>query len=437
MIIIGERMNIVLLSGGSGSRLWPLSNEVRSKQFLKIFKKEDGTKESMVQRVYRKIHSIYSDANILIATFDSQVPQIKEALGDDIEISIEPCRRDTFPAILLAVTSLRNKGVSVEEPVIISPVDPYVNDDYFEMFGKMESVCDNANITLMGIKPTYPSEKYGYILPNGSFVEKPDKKRAQELIDAGALWNSGVYCFKIKYILSKAKEILGYDNYDSIFKNYDKLKRISIDYAVAENEKSIQVISFGGEWKDLGTWNTLTEAMSENVTGEATIVDCNNTHVVNELLVPLVSIGVDNVIIAATPDGILVSDKEKSTKVKELVKSNRPMYEKRTWGEYRVLDYKNNGNNCNSLTKELVIKAGQHISYQYHMHRTEVWTFVGGSGYLVIDGEKRHVSFGDNIVIKSGVKHAVKAETELHIIEVQLGDELIEDDIVRLDYDWS
>ena len=430
-------MNIILLSGGSGSRLWPLSNEVRSKQFLKIFKKEDGSKESMVQRVYRMINVTYPDANILIATFDSQVPQIRDALGDSVSISVEPCRRDTFPAIVLAVADLKRKGVNEEESVVISPVDPYVEVEYFKMFKEMDRMSNNANITLMGIKPTYPSEKYGYILPNGSFIEKPDRKRAQDLIDAGALWNSGVYCFKIKYILNKAKEILGYDDYDSIFKNYDKLKKISIDYAVAENEKSIQVISFDGKWKDLGTWNTLTEAMSENVTGEATIVDCNNTHVVNELLVPLVSIGVDNVIIAATPDGILVSDKEKSTMVKELVKSNRPMYEKRAWGEYRVLDYKINGNNSNSLTKELVIKAGQHISYQYHMHRTEVWTFVGGSGYLVIDGAEKHVSFGDSIVIKSGVKHAVKAETELHIIEVQLGDELIEDDIVRLDYDWS
>ncbi len=454
-------MNIILLSGGSGTRLWPLSNEVRSKQFLKIFKKEDGTYESMVERVYRYIKDVDKDLRVLIATSESQVSQIREALGDNINISIEPCRRDTFPAIALACSKLVKNGINENESVVISPVDPYVDKDYFEKFKIVIDNSDRANITLMGIKPTYPSAKYGYIIPKDNakhnnknikrseeccelellevdhFVEKPNEIDAEKLIANGALWNSGVYCFKIKYILDKANAILGYNSYDDLYKNYESLKKISIDYAVAENEKSIQVLPYCGEWKDLGTWNTLTEAMNESTSGNASTYDCTNTHVINELSLPLIAIGIDNAVIAATPDGILVSDKMKSQKVKELVKSSRPMYERRTWGEYKVLDYKVNPNGKNFLTKELIIKPGEHISYQLHHHRMEVWTIVSGDGVIIIDDEIRRVAYGDNIEIKENVKHGIKAKKELHIIEVQIGDELTESDIIRFDYNWE
>ena len=460
-------MHIILLSGGSGSRLWPLSNEVRSKQFLKILKNENGIKESMVQRVYRMIKEVDSGANITIATSENQVPQIREALGNKVDISIEPCRRDTFPAIALSVAYLVKKGVSMDEPVIISPVDPYVDKDYFKMFKTLNDNVSNVNITLMGIKPTYPSEKYGYIIPYdiveastdivgavshassivganacealkvSKFIEKPNESKAKELILKGALWNSGVYAFKLSYILKKSKELLGFDSYDDLFNNYEKLKKISIDYAVAENEKSIQVVSYNGKWKDLGTWNTVTEAMTENINGEANVLECSNTHIINELSIPIVSIGINNAVIVATPDGILVSDKNESQKIKELVKDARPMYEKRSWGEYKVLDYKVHPNKKNSLTKELIVKPGEHISYQTHNHRMEIWTVVDGEGVFILDEVVKKVQYGDVLVIKEKSKHGIKASSELHIIEVQVGDELTEDDIERIDYDWE
>ena len=163
-------MNIVLLSGGSGKRLWPLSNDIRSKQFIKIFKTENGEYESMVQRVYRQIKKIDSDAKVTIATSKTQVSAIHNQLGDEVGISVEPCRRDTFPAIALATSYLVDKmGVSAEESVVVCPVDPYVNDDYFEALKKLSDQADKgeANLVLMGIEPTYPSEKYGYIIPEG------------------------------------------------------------------------------------------------------------------------------------------------------------------------------------------------------------------------------------------------------------------------------
>ena len=440
-------MNIILLSGGSGKRLWPLSNDVRSKQFLKIFRKADGTKESMAMRMYRMIKEVDDQATITIATSENQIPQIKAQLGENVGISVEPTRRDTFPAIALAAAYLKKQGVKADESVVVCPVDPYVEADYFGCLKELSDAAgreDGANLTLMGIEPTYPSEKYGYIIPDSTdhissvseFKEKPTEEAAKKYIKSGALWNGGVFAFKLFYVLGIARDLFGTDDYDVLFKRYDSLQKVSFDYAVVEKEKSINVIRFSGSWKDLGTWNTLTEAMDEPVTGNATASDCQNTHVVNELQIPVIALGINDCIVAATPDGILVSDKEKSPELKSFVVDSRPMYERRGWGEYKVLDYKVHADENNSLVKELIISPGEHISYQRHQHRTEVWTFTEGVGELILDGEVKEVSRGDVAVIKAGVKHAIKGITELHIIEVQIGDELTEEDIERLDWDW-
>ena len=173
--------------------------------------------------------------------------------------------------------------------------------------------------------------------------------------------------------------------------------------------------------------------MDEPVSGNAVASDCLNTHVVNELGIPVIALGIKDAVIAATPDGILVSDKEKSPELKSFVADNRPMYERRGWGEYKVLDYKVHQDQNNSLVKELIISPGEHISYQRHKHRTEVWTFTEGVGELILDDVVKKVHRGDVAVIKAGVKHAIKGITELHIIEVQIGDELTEEDIERLE----
>ena len=153
--------------------------------------------------------------------------------------------------------------------------------------------------------------------------------------------------------------------------------------------------------------------------------------------IPLIALGVNNAVIAATPDGILVTDKELSPQLKDYVVSARPMYERRCWGEYKVLEYKVHGDGNNSLVKELIISPGQHISYQRHAHRAEIWTFTEGLGELILDGEVKKVGRGDVAVIKAGMKHAIQGITELHIIEVQVGDELTEEDIERLDWNWN
>lgn len=240
-------MNIVLLSGGSGKRLWPLSNDIRSKQFIKIFKTEDGDYESMVQRVYRQIKAVDTEATVTIATSKSQVSAIHNQLGESVGISIEPCRRDTFPAIALATAYLADvKKIDPEQAVVVCPVDPYVEDDYFEALKELSIQAEKgeANLVLMGIEPTYPSEKYGYIIPQNAdkvsqvskFKEKPDVETARNYINQGALWNGGVFAYKLKYVLDKAHQLIDFTDYQDLFDKYESLTKISFDYAVVEKE---------------------------------------------------------------------------------------------------------------------------------------------------------------------------------------------------------
>lgn len=430
-------MNIVLLSGGSGKRLWPLSNDIRSKQFIKIFKKEDDTYESMVQRIYRQIKSIDQDAKITIATSKAQVSSIHNQLGDEVGISVEPCRRDTFPAIALAAEYLKDvMHVGLDEVIVVCPVDPYVNDDYFEALKKLsvQAEKNEANLVLMGIEPTYPSEKYGYIIPvNGeqtssvkTFKEKPTKEVAKEYIKEGALWNSGVFAFKLGYLIAKAHELINYTDYESMLQKYEDLPKISFDYAVVEKEDKIQVQRFNGDWKDLGTWNTLTEAMGESIVGEGVMNSvCKGVHIVNELDVPILAMGLHDVVISASADGILVSDKEQSSYIKPFVDKfdQEVMFAEKSWGNYRVLDVGNQ-----SLTIKVTLNPGHRMNYHSHKNRDEIWVVIMGEGKTIIDDCEQSIKVGDVIRMVAGCKHTVIAKSELRLIEVQLGKEITAQD---------
>ena len=426
-------MNIVLLSGGSGKRLWPLSNDIRSKQFIKIFKTADGGYESMVQRVYHQIKKVDADATVTIATSKTQVSAIHNQLGEKVGISVEPCRRDTFPAIALATAYLADvQGVSPEESVVVCPVDPYVEDDYFRALKALgeQAAKGEANLVLMGIEPTYPSEKYGYIIPTdgaevskvATFKEKPDAATAQKYMEQGALWNGGVFAYKLKYVLDKAHELIDFTDYQDLFEKYDTLTKISFDYAVVEKEKEIQVMRFAGEWKDLGTWNTLTEAMGENVVGEGMMNDtCKNVHIVNELDVPVLAMGLNDVVISASPEGILVSDKEQSSYIKPFVdKINQQiMFAEKSWGSFRVLDVEDA-----SMTIKVTLNPGHSMNYHSHKNRNEVWVVISGTGRTIVDGMEQKVHAGDVITMQAGCRHTVFADGELQLIEVQLGKEI-------------
>ena len=426
-------MNIVLLSGGSGKRLWPLSNDIRSKQFIKIFKQEDGSYESMVQRVYRQIKKVDADATVTIATSKTQVSAIHNQLGDEVGISVEPCRRDTFPAIALATAYLVDvMHIDPEESVVVCPVDPYVEDEYFEALKGLSVQADKgeANLVLMGIEPTYPSEKYGYIIPETAdqtarvktFKEKPTVDVAKEYIAQGALWNGGVFAYKLKYVMEISRRLVDFTDYYDLFRKYDTLTKTSFDYAVVEKEEKIQVQRFAGQWKDLGTWNTLTEAMEDAVIGKGELNStCSSVHIINEMDVPVLAMGLHDVVISASPEGILVSDKEQSSYIKPFVDrlEQQIMFAEKSWGSFRVIDVE-----TESMTIKVTLNTGHSMNYHSHKNRDEVWVVISGQGKTIVDGMEQKVRAGDVITMSAGCRHTVMAETELKLIEVQLGEDI-------------
>lgn len=421
-----------------------MSNNVRSKQFIKVLQGENGQLESMVQRVYRQITTVDAEAQVTIATGKKQVSMILNQLENKVNVCVEPERRDTFPAICLAASYLHDvKNVAETEPVIVCPVDPYVEDSYFEALKRLSELAEegNANMSLLGIEPTYPSEKYGYIIPESkdevstvsTFKEKPDVETAKKYLEQGALWNGGVFAFKLSYLLEKAHELLDFKDYEDLYAHYGEQKKISFDYAVVEQEKSIQVLRYKGSWKDLGTWNTFTEAMGSNAVGNVTLNDtCEDTHVVNELNIPILCMGCKSMVIAASGDGILVSDKEQSAQIKPYVDklAGQAMYAEKSWGSFTVLDVQDD-----SMTIKVELLPGHSLHYHSHEHRDEVWTVMSGMGSVIIDGMQRMVRPGDVVTMPAGCKHTLIAETKVSVIEVQLGKDINVDDKKKFDLD--
>lgn len=449
-------MQLVLLLGGSGKRLWPLSNNARSKQFLPLLEKEDGTMESMVQRVVRQAREANLTENITLATNASQLDIITLQLGESVSVVTEPERRDTFPAIALAASYLKlAKGCNEDEVVVIMPCDPYTEAEYFNTINRMmECVQQNvADLVLMGITPTYPSAKYGYVVPEADssdscsfkkvarFTEKPTVPVAEELLKEGALWNGGVFAFRLGYMMSIVRKYMNSESFEDTRARYSEFPKISFDYEVAEKAKSVAVVPYTGEWKDLGTWNTLTDELKQHVIGNAVLgPKCENTHIINELQHPIFVDGVNDVIVAACPDGILVCAKKETENIKKYVEdlTPRPMYEEKRWGTYRVLDDSHYEDGHHSLTKSITILPGKETSYQLHHHHSEVWTVVEGEGWYALDGQIHPIKAGEAAHIPIEHWHALKAKTRLTMIEVQSGHPLIEEDIERdTTFEWN
>lgn len=447
-------MKLVLLSGGSGKRLWPLSNDTRSKQFLKVLESVSTDKQSMVQRVWGQLQTVGLDQSSIIATSKMQRDMIHSQLGTDVPLIIEPERRDTFPAIALAASYLYSiKGISEDEVVVVLPVDPYVEDRFFEKVKELEVVLSNskADLALMGVTPTYPSSKYGYIVPKENanvanyfivdhFTEKPSEEKAEILIGMKALWNCGVFAFKLGYLISILQENGLPLHYEELSRQYHTLPKISFDYEVVEKARKIVALPYEGYWKDLGTWNTLTEEMATTKIGKGVLSeDSINSHLVNELDIPVTLIGLKDVVVAASPDGILVADKASSPKIKELINGFKqpPMYEERIWGWSKVLDYSTYEDGKEMVTKRIHIHKGKNSSYHFHNLRDEVWTLVCGEGELALDDHITRVKAGDIIHLPAGKKHGIKALSNLEFIEVQTGMGISDEDFTRLYFKWE
>lgn len=427
-------MKIILLSGGSGKRLWPLSNDIRSKQFLKILRNPDGEYESMVQRVYRQIRLAGIQDDIILATGEKQVDSIKNQLGDAVDIVVEPERRDTFPAIALACAYLKyEKLVDDDEAVLVLPVDSYTDNEFFMKVKEMGSIIQKnlSDILLLGIHPTYPSAKYGYILPRKSvsniqmvseFREKPSEDEAEDLINRGAVWNGGVFGFRLKYMISLLNEYIPYQIFSEISANYHKIKRNSFDYEVVEQAKSVAMLYYDGAWKDLGTWNTLSEEMEEDIGRVYCGENTENTQIINELGTPVVVLGVKNLVIVAAPDGILVSDKESSSYLKPYVEqfTDRPYYEEKSWGESKILEINTYESEEKNLVSHLVIHEKESYRCDNSPYRYTNLNILCGYGTILLNGREYELHKGVIVQIKEHDSYHIETNREMHIIKTEL-----------------
>lgn len=436
-------------------RLWPLSNNLRAKQFIKLLRNQDGQYESMVQRVHRQICEANLDAHIIIATSASQIESIRSQLGENVDIVVEPERRDTFPAIALAVVYLAmEKHIGPDEVILVLPVDPYVEIGYFHTMIQMERAVKDgvADIVLMGISPLYPSEKYGYIVPAADikmpekgrawpvkqFIEKPSLEKARMLLNEGAKWNGGVFAFKMGYLLDIINRKFVFESFDTFRSDYRKLTKISFDYEVVEKAESVAMVTYNGSWKDLGSWDVLSEEIGDITIGSAWAGEgTERTMIINETKVPMIVLGAKNMIVSASPDGILVSDKRSSSYLKPYVEklSGRPMHVVTEWGDYRITDYVEYSDMTCSMTRHIFIKSGKHLKYHSHGSRNEIWTIVNGEGKVNVDGCIRIVNRGDVIYLTAGQKHAIYALDDVNLIEVHIGRIGDSDDTV--DYKWA
>lgn len=318
-------MRIVILSGGSGRRLWPLSNEGRAKQFLQIFPAPQGGHESMLMRVHRRILEAHPDASVLLAASAGQAPMVAEQLGD-VPVCVEPARRDTFPAICLAAAYLHDVcGADEAEPIVFCSSDGDAQSSFYACFTRMVQALDEGfELAALGVAPTYPSAKYGYALPEApadtsrvaSFVEKPDSERAMSLIAEGALWNTGVYAMRLGYALAQAKRLLGTSSYEELLDSYEDLDPVSFDYAVAEGEENLAVVRYDGLWRDLGTWVTMADALPAESSGRVSMRDSAGTLAINELDAPLLVLGINDAIVCATEQGVLVASRSATSHMK-------------------------------------------------------------------------------------------------------------------------
>lgn len=445
-------MKIVLLSGGSGQRLWPMSNSSRSKQFLKVLPGENGERISMLQSVWGSINKLGFGENTYICASRAQHDSIIAQVGNNTPFIEEPNRRDTFPAIALATLYLLDEtNCSIDEPIVVMPVDQHVDQHYFTTVATLPEylVSSRADLALLGVTPTEPNSKFGYISVTedatatyrhvSSFVEKPETTLAKQLIHDGALWNCGVFCFRPSLIVNRLRDLDLPISYSGLRAAFDTLPARSFDYEVVENTSSIISVPYTGTWDDLGTWPALTNYMTDSVAGIAASEKCEGTHLINELGIPLVAIGLKETIVVASPDGILVGDRSQASEIKNLVApfSGRPMFEERFWGHYRVMDYQKLDDGSEVVTRWVELKAGYSLTYQKHFNRSETWTIVSGYGLVVLDDRIFEVSIGDTVKVHAEQWHAIKATSSIRLVEVQRGNEVSTEDMVRRDFDWD
>lgn len=455
-------MKIVILAGGGGSRLFPLSRSCYPKQFLHIA----GEKSLLVQTVERFL-GVAAPEDIIIVTNKDYIyhvqAELKEAGAEAAHIITEPVGRNTAPAISLAMAYVKEKlAAAVAETIFISPADHLIKpvDEFREVITKAEPLAKDGKIVTFGIVPDKPETGYGYIKVADTiggnaytveaFKEKPDEVTAASYIKAGCYyWNSGMFMFSLQTMEQELKvhahDICGiYQNgYDAMLNDFTNMPDISIDYAVAEKSAQMALVPLAGiYWNDIGSWDAIAETFSDSTgnmySGDVIAENCSNTMILGQERL-IAGLDLQNLMIVDTPDVLLVAQKGKSQNVKQLVNKlkkekrkevdeNRTMY--RPWGRYTILaegeGYK---------VKRITINPGAKLSLQLHYHRSEHWTVISGTGKLTLDDKEVFFRENESTYIPIGVRHRLEnpGKLPLSIIEVQNGKYLGEDDIVRFD----
>lgn len=454
-------MKALVLAGGSGTRLWPVSRTEFPKQFLKI-----GSDFSLLQKTVIRLLRSFSPADVFILTAEEYRYTIREQLAavDPVladNILYEPCQKNTAPAIALALKFLIEKqGASDDEAIFVSPSDQTIEpEDRFASFlSRAIAIAETGRIATFGIRPTHPETGYGYIQAGKAlgpdafladrFVEKPDAATAERYISEGFFyWNSGMFAFQIgamreEFSLYSPEIADGMRlSFEEFVRSFDKLPSVSIDYAVMEQSKKTALLPIDLVWSDVGSWDSVFDILPKDQAGNAMIgrvveVDTKDSLILGDKRI-IAAIGLEDMIIVETPDALLVAKKKESQKVKEIVSKLKSMGRKevrehlttsRPWGHFTVLEagdrYK---------IKKILVHPEQTLSLQMHFHRSEHWVVVKGTAKVTIGGKETLVHENESIYVPKGATHRVSnpGKVALELIETQVGEYLGEDDIIR------
>ena len=455
-----EFMKSIILAGGSGSRLWPLSRDMYPKQLLSL-----DNENSLLQQTFLRLRKFSSAENIATVTNIKHFQDIKlqlNSIDSNNLVIAEPLGKNTAPAIACTLEYFMQKNNNDDDIVLIVPSDHLINDiaAFAETVRKGEKLAQAGYIVTFGIKPTYPETGYGYIKTAQSFetgfevekfVEKPDLVTAQEYLNSGKFyWNAGIFMAKISTLLDEFAKYepeifatlknLDFSNSTKInYSIYEAMPSISIDYAIMEKSDKIALIELESDWNDLGSWQSLYEIKPKDengnvLTGKVVVDDVKNSFIYSQKELVAVS-GLEDVVIVETEDAIMACKMSDSQSVKKLYEklkeSNTTKLHKtvfRPWGYYTCM---NEGDGY--LTKTICVLPHQKLSVQSHNHRSEHWVVLEGQALVLLDDKKYDVYAGDSIDIPLKAKHSLQNpyEKELKIIEVQKGDYISEDDIIR------